>query len=469
MNATTRSMIQRSCMLLLALFALSLLVSRPAASLAQTTPATPKMVGYFASWNVYQRGYRVQHIARSGSASRLTHINYAFSNVIPDTSGGQIKCKLHDADSDYMRGWTAEESVNGVEVPWGARLRGNFQQLKMLKLLYPNIKVMISLGGWSLSPYFSDMALTAASRTAFVQSCVDLFIKGDLPLDPREGSNAGGPGAAAGVFDGIDVDWEFPGVCGQSCESFPAGQEYVCPAGSTHCIARPADTQNFTLLLQEFRRQLNIVGQETNKRYLLTIATPASPRHYVKIQLGQIHQYVDFINLMSYDLHGAWDANTNFQSALYPSAADPDRAAGLTVHQAAQGYLQRGVPRAKLVLGVPFYGRGWADVGSVNNGLYQPGPADVPGTWENGIEDFKVLKARLKQGAFTRYYNTTTRNAWLYNANTRIFWTYDDAQTQREKALYVKAQQLGGVMFWEISGDTADGQLVSALYGALNW
>ena len=172
-----------------------------------------RVVGYFLEWGIYGRGYRVKDVATSGSAAKLTAINYAFGNVAPDGAGG-IACKLGDEWADYQVPWTAEQSVTGTEITWPRRILGNFQQLQALKERYPNVKVLISLGGWTWSRYFSDAALTPASRERFVASCIDLFIKGNLP-DPGWGG-MGGPGAAAGVFDGIDLDWEWPGSDGNA-------------------------------------------------------------------------------------------------------------------------------------------------------------------------------------------------------------------------------------------------------------
>ena len=217
-----------------------------------------RVVGYFLEWGIYGRGYRVKDVATSGSAAKLTAINYAFGNVAPD-GAGSVACKLGDEWADYQVPWTAEQSVTGTEITWPRRILGNFQQLQALKERYPNVKVLISLGGWTWSRYFSDAALTQQSRERFVASCVDLFIKGNLP-DPGWGG-MGGPGAAAGVFDGIDLDWEWPGS-----------------EGNIGNVIRPEDKHNFTLLVAEFRRQLDAYGAAAGRSYLLTAFLPAAPR-----------------------------------------------------------------------------------------------------------------------------------------------------------------------------------------------
>jgi chitinase len=444
---TRASSSKRLLLPLAAVVGLALMLAGAAAR-ATGADGGKRLIGYYISWGMYGRDYRVKNVATSGSAGKLTHINYAFANVAPKIAGGQVECLIGDPWADYQATWTAEQSVDGVPVVWGEPLRGNFQQLRQLKAMYPDLKLLISLGGWTWSSHFSNAALTGASREAFVKSCVDLFIKGDLPVE----NDAGGPGSAAGVFDGIDIDWEYPAVCGNTC-----GPD----------VARPEDTQNFTLLLKEFRRQLDDVGNQQNRDYLLTIASSAGPSTLAKLELNKIHQYLDFINVMAYDFHGTWEMTANFNSPLLPSKDDPARSLHLTTHEAVQAYLRGGVPRHKLVVGVPFFGHGWQGVPDINHGLYQSATGPAPATWEAGTEDYKVLKTRLAGGTFTRYFHPKVGNAWIYDSAAQIFWSYDDPQSLGLKADYVQQRDLGGVMFWELSGDTADGELIAALHAGL--
>ncbi|HSJ54634.1 MAG TPA: glycoside hydrolase family 18 protein, partial [Anaerolineae bacterium] len=418
----------------------SLVLAPAAAATAPGGASAKQVVGYFIEWGIYGRSYLVKDIAASGSAPRLTVINYAFGNVAPGVDG-QVVCMLGDEWADYQKPWTAAESVDGQEVAWPNPILGNFQQLKALKALHPNLRVVISLGGWTWSKYFSDAALTPESRQAFVQSCVDLFIRGNLP-DPGWGG-MGGPGAAAGVFDGIDVDWEYPAA-----------------EGNPGNIVRPEDTPNFTALLAEFRRQLDAV----RPGLLLTIAAPAAESKYALIELDHIHTSLDWINLMTYDFHGTWEMSTNFQANLRASAKDPSSPA-YSVEATVHGYLAAGVPADKLVVGVPFYGRGWTGVTNLNRGLYQPAAAPAPGVWEAGVNDFKALRPLVGAGGFERYWDGHTMDAWLFDGST--FWTYDDEQTIRQKALYIRKMGLGGFMFWELSGDDAGGTLVKAIAAGL--
>ncbi|MFC2172763.1 glycoside hydrolase family 18 protein [Acidobacteriota bacterium] len=399
-----------------------------------------EVIGYFTAWSIYGRDYRIKDVNDCGAAGKLTVINYAFGDARPDNPGDPVKCYLIDPWADYQIRFTSDQSVDGVEDTWSELLRGNFHQLKKLKTMYPDLKVVISLGGWSNSKYFSDASLTAQARQVFVQSCIDLFIHGDLPDESNPDITI--PGLGAGVFDGIDIDWEYPASPGD-------------PAN----IYRPEDTQNFTLLLEEFRNQLDAV----NPDLLLTIAAPAASSKYDLIELDQIHPYLDYIQLMTYDFHGSWDGSTNFHSNLYASSTDPSNPP-FSTDSTVQGYLSAGSPPGKLVLGLPFYGRGWQGVADVNGGLYQSATGPAPATWEAGFEDYKVLKT-LESSGYTRTWHDEARAPWLFNGD--IFWAYDDEESVCEKMAYINQTGLAGAMFWSVDGDDDQATLVTAIVDCL--
>jgi chitinase len=398
-----------------------------------------KLIGYFAQWGIYARGYYVKHIDTSGSAAKLTHINYAFNNVLnnrcvvgvtrQETGDGQGS----DSTADYTRSFSAADSVDGVGDVWNQPLKGNWNQLKKLKAKHPHIKMLISLGGWTWSRGFASAA-RPENRQAFVASCIDAYIRGNLPV--FEG--AGGPGAAAGLFDGIDLDWEYPAACGLTCGG-------------------PEDNANFTALLAEFRRQLD----QVRPGLLLTIAAGAGIDKIRVTNPGQYHASLDFINVMTYDFHGGWENRTNFHSPLYPSSTDPSTGDVLKYNSndAIQAFLDRGVPASKLHLGIGFYGRGWTGVPNVNNGLYQTG-TPAPGTYEAGIEDYKVLKNRPGQ----TFRHAEAQAFWKYDGNT--FWSYDDPTSITNKMNYVKSKGLGGAFLWEFNGDS-NGELITAMKNGL--
>jgi chitinase len=396
-----------------------------------------RVVGYFTQWGIYNQNYFVRTLDTSGSAAKLTHLTYAFGNVRNNRCEvGVLKAanattgEGGDAYADYSRTFTAAESVDGVADVWGQPLRGNWNQLKKLKAKRPGLKVLISLGGWTWSRGFASAA-RPENRAAFVASCVDAYIRGNLPAFDA----AGGAGAAAGVFDGFDIDWEYPAACGLTC----GGSE---------------DTDNFTALLAEFRRQLDAVRPGL-------VLSAAVGGGVDKIRVTRPEQYqasVDYINVMTYDFHGGWEAKTNFHSALFNSPTDPATgdARYYNTNDAIQAFLDRGVAAAKLNLGVASYGRGWTNVGSTGNGLYQGGTT-APGSLEPGIESYRVLKTL----AYPTYVDTVAKARWIYNGST--FWSFDNPTTLADKMAYAKVQGLGGAFLWDFSGDDATGSLVGAI------
>jgi chitinase len=299
----------------------------------------------------------------------------------------------------------------------------SLRNLQALKRQNPQLKIILSVGGWQAEG-FSDAALTDSSRQVFADSAAQLL---------REYS-----------LDGIDLDWEYPG-------QGVAGIKY-----------RPEDKHNFTLLLQTLRATLDSQSAAHKRtggnRYLLTIA--AADREYFEYtEMDQAHVYLDWINLMSYDFFNSLTPTTGHHAGLYRSehARPSDRNADSAVTQ----YLVAGVPADKIVLGVAFYGRGFAGVTARNNGVNQP--------YEHfeGEHSYADLVGKLigKQG-FVRYWDARAQAPYLWNPSSRVFITYDDPQSIAIKAHYVIEHRLGGVMFWELSQDR-EGELLDAITGGL--
>ncbi|MER5266820.1 glycoside hydrolase family 18 protein [Actinosynnema sp. NPDC002837] len=393
-----------------------------------------RVVGYYTQWSGYDRNFLVRDLVANGTAPRLTHLNYAFGFL--DESG---KCVSADPWADYQRPFSAEQSVNGVADVAGQPLSGNLNQLKQLKAKHPGLRINISLGGWTGSKYFSNAALTPESRAAHVASCLDLWLKGNLP--------DAAPGAAAGVFDGVDLDWEWP-----SSEAAPGN------------VVRPEDKQNFTALLVEYRKQLGKLTWRTGKRYDLTAFLPANPAQVDRgFEVKKVFDLLTFGTIQGYDYHGAWEPLTNQQSSLRTPAADPT-APPFSSQVAIDHYLRNGAPKSKVVMGVPFYSRGWTGVRDENNGLFQPATGPAPATYEAGYEDYRILKAQLAQ--FTVHRDAKAGHAWLFDGTT--FWTWDDPVEMKRKGRYVAERRLGGAMIWSLDGDTADGELIKALTSGLS-
>ncbi|MFG1608443.1 glycoside hydrolase family 18 protein [Actinoplanes sp. NPDC049265] len=389
-------------------------------------------VGYFTQWGIYGRQFPVAKLQTSGAASKLTHINYAFSDVTEDGL-----CASADAWADWQVPFPAETSVDGVADVAGQPIAGNLNQLAELKAANPRLRVLVSLGGWTLSKWFSDAAATARSRQRLVDSCVDLWLKGNLP--------GVAPGAAAGIFDGIDLDWEWPGADGN--------------AGN---VIRPEDKQNFTRLLATFRDALDRLGRARHHKYELTAFLPAAP---AKIDAGfeakKIFKFLDFGTVQGYDFHGSWEARANQQSALRVPAGAPDNP-DFSITTTIDAWLDRGAPRGELVLGLPYYGQGWT---GVTGGLFGAATGAAPGVFAAGTEDYKTLAGLPAQG-YTVYRDRRAGHTYLYNGTT--FWTFDDPAQLRQKTDYIRHKGLGGAMMWSLDGDDASASLTRAISKGLN-
>jgi len=342
----------------------------------------------------YVAGFRNYDFAAI-DAAKLTHINYAFANII----GGEVMFGSEGIDDTEM-------SVNDIRA------------LVALKDVNPDLKVLVSVGGWGWSGNFSDAALTDSSRNRFGSSAVRFVLEHNL--------------------DGIDLDWEYPNHPG-------AGNIY-----------RPEDVHNFTLMLKCVREHLDSLSAEQGRKekYLLTIATGASELYAANTELGELQQYLDFINIMTYDFHHGASYQTGHHSNLFLSSLDaPD---GDATDRAVEIHIREGVPAAKLNVGIPFYGRVWDGVEPVSHGLYRE--ARTTGA---GMSYSDVLKA-LADPSYTRYYDSSAASPFLWNESDSVFISYDDEVSLAAKMKYVREKGLGGVMFWEYTEDV-DGMLLTAI------
>jgi chitinase len=394
------------------------LLSALPAQQKKTYPRPVQVIGYFTESGVKSGRYTVKDVATSGAAALLTRLDYAFGRVADD------QCQLADRETTLDHAYTEAESVDGrADLPGANRLRGAFHQLQELKRRYPRLKVVISFGGWSQSQGFPSAAQPQRVR-AFVRSCVRTFIEGNFA-----------PGIhAPGIFDGIDIDWEYPVEGGTS-------------------PGLPEDTRNFTAMAAEFRRQLDAI----RPGLLLTAALPAEPELYKNFELKKIGRAMNELSIMAYDLHWNSEPVTNLHSPLFHDSADPSKPSQQTYFgdYAVRGFLEAGVPARKIILGVPFYGKGWTGVQDTNHGLYQPatGPAQERG-------GYRALKA-LPDADRQYYIGAVTCSVW----SGENFWSYDCPQALERKMDYIRSHHLGGVMFWELSQDTEDGELLRALTG----
>jgi len=293
----------------------------------------------------------------------------------------------------------------------------NLASVTALRKQNPSLTVLISVGGWLGSGGFSDVALTRDTRARFIDSVMDFLARHDL--------------------DGLDVDWEYPGQPG-------AGNKY-----------RAEDKQNYTLLLRELRQRFDAARKKTGRRLYLTIAAGASDDFLEHTEMRQVAEIVDTVNLMAYDYYEPGSGPiTGHHAALFTNPADPDKA---SADASVKSYEAAGVPAAKLVLGVPFYGHSWSDVPERNHGLYQPGK---PGPVHDAT--FDLIQSTMIGHGYTRYWDPVSLVPWLYNADTRTFVSYEDEQSIAAKCHYVLAHKLAGIMFWNL-GEDSSGKLLHTI------
>jgi GH18 family chitinase len=428
---------------------------------ADSAPQPASRTAYYTSWSIYANNFPLKDLDTRGAAGKLTTLNYAFENIDPtnltcfaankagssDESNTTGNDGASDAWADYQVGFTADNSVNGTADAWNQPLKGNFNQLKQLKAKYPNLKVLLSLGGWTYSKFFSDVAKTDASRKKFVSSCINMYVKGNLPV--LDGSPAGGNGVAAGVFDGFDIDWEFP-----ASGDGHAGNHFD-----------PADTANYAALLQEFRTELDALG---GKHYSITAALPAGPSDIAKLPLPQLGNVLDVADVMTYDMHGAWEGAgpTNFNAPLTNAQGNPAFAQGLDVSDTVYRYVTMGgFPASKLSIGIPFYARGWSGVSDGGRqGLYQPatGPSPAfPLSQQPGVAFYKELKDAGKLNGY--WMDGDSKSTWTFDGQN--WWSVEAPQSISYKLQFVHDQHLGGVMMFSLEGDDANSSLLNASVG----
>lgn len=411
--------------------------------------APPMLVGsYLPAWST-EKGFRIKDLDSSGVAARFGYLNYAFENVY-DMGDGTYRCDsgrdIEDrgdgggmaSSADYVDPVGADDAVAGAADAPGQPLAGNFNQIRELKQRHPGLKVLVALGGGSWSRWFSAGSATPELRSTLVASCISTFIEGNL----KRFNGRGGAGSALGVFDGIDIDWEHPAI----------------GDGSYNTVS-PDDKHNFTLLAAEFRRQLDELSRRTGRRYYLSAAMNSTERYMAQTEPGEYARSLDWLNLMSYDFHGSWNKNgpADFQSNLYVDPANPDPHPQ-SVDSGVQRFIAAGVPPEKIVVGVPFYARGWEGVPDVNHGLYQKAERPAQGI-ELGIEKYGTIAKK----PLPHFHDAASGQLWTYENGT--FWTYDDPGVIRRKLDYVAQKKLGGIMSWSVDQDDAAFTLSRAMLG----
>ncbi|MCX7746669.1 MAG: glycosyl hydrolase family 18 protein [Clostridia bacterium] len=386
----------------------------PYPTMPPSDPTKRKVVGYYTEWSIYgaHQGYYPKHIPWD----KITHINYAFAK----TSGGRIA--LFDTEAAIQR-------------DLGDGPTGCLGQIKKMKAQYPGVKVLISVGGWTLSSEFHDIALTETSRNMFADSCVAFIKKYGL--------------------DGVDIDWEYP--------NYNRDPDKVDNQNDTGCIGGPEDKHNYTLLCKTLRERLDEAGYYDKKRYELTIAAPAGYDKIIWTEPELLGNYLDFLNLMTYDYHGAWETTTGHLAPLYASKSHPDQSElnnKYVTDWSVKEYLRLGVPAHKLTVGIPYYTRGWQGVkGGVEGlpGLFASATGGATGIWDGGrpagTHPFYHVKNLENAGGYKKYTDPEAKTPYIFNELQGLMFTYEDEASLGVKLDYIIENNLGGAMFWEFSGD----------------
>jgi len=346
--------------------------SRLTAAKTTTAPtAKPVVIGYVG-------GYRGTLHTDSIDVTRLTHINYAFVDIKDN------RAWLHNRGDD-----------------------NNLKKLVELKAKNADLKILISIGGWTWSKHFSDAVLTDTARKNFAESAVNIVEKYKL--------------------DGVDIDWEYPGMIGDSN------------------VYRPEDKEHYTLMFKDIRDGLDKLAKTTGKKYFVTLAAGASQDFIEHSDMGKVQQYVDFINLMTYDFTDVADTVAIHHTNLY---VQPDAPRQRSADLAVQMFEAAGVPANKLVMGIAFYGHAIEMRSTDNNGLYRKAAKRVPVGGFTYINDSLVNKR-----GYVRYWDAAAHAPYLFNTERKIFISYDDEQSVKDKCEYTLQHKLGGVMFWEYFND----------------
>jgi len=349
---------------------------------------------------------------RSAFAQEKVIIAYVFPRdraLQPDEVNARKLTRINYAFANIKDGEIVEGFSHDEE---------NFATLTALKSVNPSLKVLVSVGGWTWSGGFSDAALTRQSRARFIASAVRFVERHHL--------------------DGLDIDWEYPGQVGNGN------------------VFRPEDKENFTLLLAELRKRFDVEEKRLHRRLYTSIATGASQKFLDHTEMQKVQRYVDTVNLMTYDFY-VGGPMTGHDAPLFHNPADPKN---VSAERSVEMFLEAGVPKRKLVLGVPFYGRSWGEVSGVNNGLFQSGKAAM------GVHFSYPDLPNLLATGFVRHWDATASVPFLYNPQTQVFVTYEDPQSLAAKCRFVNQRGLGGVMFWEYFNDST-GILLDAVHAGL--
>nr|ABQ12260.1 chitinase [Antheraea pernyi nucleopolyhedrovirus] len=387
------------------------------------------IAAYFVEWGVYGRNFPVDKVP----LPNLSHLLYGFIPIcggdglndalktIPGSfealqrscqGRSDFKVAIHDP-------WAAVQKPQKGVSAWNEPYKGNFGQLMAAKLANPHLKILPSIGGWTLSDPFYYMH-DAEKRRVFVDS-VREFLQ------------------VWKFFDGVDIDWEFPG--GKGANPTLGNKE------------RDADTYN--ILLKELRVMLDELQLQTGKTYELTSAISAGHDKIAVVKYDVAQKFLDKIFLMSYDFKGAWsNIDLGYQTTLYAPSWNPNEL--YNTDHAVKLLTNQGVDPRKIIVGVAMYGRGWTGVSNYENDNYFLGSSNGPvsGTWEDGVVDYRQIKNEIKK--YIVKFDNVAKAAYVFDKTKGDLISYDSVDSVIAKGRYVEQNKLGGLFAWEIDADNGD-------------
>ena len=404
--------------------------------------STASVVGtYFVEWGVYGRKFPVDKIP----AYNLTHILYGFipicgpNDALASANPGgysalQNSCLGQEDFTLTLHDIFAAVTKTQSGQMWGDPYKGNFGQLMALKQAYPDLKILPSIGGWTLTDpfYYLD---DAAKRATFVDS-VKTFLQ------------------TWKFFDGVDIDWEYPGG-----------------GGANPNLGNPAtDGETYRLLMGDLRAMLDDLEIRTGREYELTSAIGVGRSKLEIVDYGDVQQYLDYIFMMSYDFYGAWDNNKlGHQSGLYAPDFRPQdqQTQDFNLAGAHNILISQGVDPAKLVAGVAMYGRGWTGVSGYDGSSHMTGSGTGPvaGTWEAGVVDYREIAGLTTSGEWEYYYDNKAHAPYIFKPSTGDLISYDDPASVQAKGAYVRTNSMAGLFAWEIDADNGD--ILNAMHEGL--
>ncbi|MGG5339506.1 chitinase [Enterococcus pernyi] len=404
----------------------------------ETQVAPYRNVMYYGDWSIW--GGEGNFYPKDIPADQITHLNFAFLDF--DSNGD-----LEFTDTDAAVG----APVGQTGVQWNSASSGILNAIQDLRGKNPNMKIGVSLGGWSKSGDFSEVAADPVKRQNLVEN-VTRFIKYTN-------------------MDFVDVDWEYPADVRQ-----PDLVDNVNDEGTPNAV--PEDKENYIILLNEIRESIDEQGEELGKTYELSVALPASQSKLSSgIDIDGLFEVVDFANIMTYDMNGGWGDRSGHHTALYGNPADPNYDQGLSVDQTVQFLRDEGAPAEKIVIGAAFYTRGWHEVAEGNDpllpGLFQTAEqsnrnADLTATYgaknksplvvgdggrAGGVWPYRNIPDLISAtSGLTEYWDDVAKAPYMYSTETGEFFSFDNERSIGYKTQYVQ-EELGGVISWMQSQD----------------